>query len=72
MMILRVLWTSIAATIVVTLAFSAGLRFIVRSSELRLAGRRGAAFVYGSLAGLALSAFGAAVVYGLLVMAHKS
>jgi hypothetical protein len=71
-MILRVLWTSIAATIVVTVAFSAALRFLVQSSEMRLLGRRGAAWIYGSLAGLALSAFGAAVVFGLLVMAHKS
>jgi hypothetical protein len=70
--LVRVLWSSVLATIVVTVAFSAAIRFIVRSSEMRVMGRRGASLVYGGLAGLALSSFGAAVIYGLLLMARKS
>jgi hypothetical protein len=70
--LVRVMWTSLAATIVVTIAFSAAIRFIVRFSEMRLVGRRGAAVAYGGLAAFALSAFGAAIVYGLVLMARKS
>jgi hypothetical protein len=71
-MIIRVLWTSVAATLVVAVAFSAAIRFIVRSGELRSDGRRRTAAGYSALATLALAAFGAAVVYGLILMAHKS
>jgi hypothetical protein len=70
--ILRVLWSSVAATLVVAISFSAAILFIVRCSEMRTIHRRGAAAAYGALSVVALCSFGGAVVYGLVLLTQKS
>jgi uncharacterized membrane protein YidH (DUF202 family) len=70
--ILRVLWTSVVASMVVTIAFSLGILGLVRWSEVRSDGRRAEASAYALLAALALVAFVAAVVYGLILLTQKS
>jgi len=67
----RVFYASLLAGVGVAVVFSLAVYGAVRSSEMRRAGRGGAATAYAALAagGLILSA--AAVVFGLILVAHK-
>jgi hypothetical protein len=69
--VLEVVWTSAAAALGVTLAFSLGLLGAVRAFDRSRAGDPAAAAVYGVLGGVALAAVGGAVVLGITVMASK-
>ena len=71
-MILRVAYTSILATVVISCVFSFAAVSLIRASELRRGNRGGVAAVYtvAALCGLAVCV--AAVVYGLILVGQKS
>jgi hypothetical protein len=70
--LLKVLYSSLAAGIGISLVFSIAILALVRSSEMRRDHRTNAAVGYGALAACALSVSGAIVVYGVFLVAHKS
>ena len=69
--IFEVIWVSIVAGVLVTVAYSFVVVGTARSAAARRAGRGNAALAYGGLAVLALAAFTAAVVLGLHIMLSK-
>ena len=70
--LLRVVWSSILASVVVSVMFSAGVVSLIRASELRRAQRGGAATGYTAAAIIALACCVAAVVYGVILVSQKS
>jgi hypothetical protein len=70
--ILRVLWTSLSASVIITVVFALAVFGLVRWSDLRAAGRSLAAAGYVLLATIALAGFTGAVVYGLILVTQKS
>jgi hypothetical protein len=68
----RVLWTAVAASMVVAVSFSLMIRGLVRFTDLRADGERRSAALYGVLAGCSLAVFLAAVAYGLIVVTQNS
>ena len=68
----KVAWASILASVVVATAFALVILGLVRSSEMRTAGRNAIATAYATLAVCGLAVCGASVVYGLILVAHKS
>ena len=69
--ILEVIWVSIVAGVLVTIAFSLVVLGSARSTEARRSGNGRAAVVYGGLAALAMLGFLAFVVAGLQIMLSK-
>jgi hypothetical protein len=67
----RVIWVSLASTIVVTATFAWVVRESARSMEARRAGERGAAALHLTLAVIFFAAFAGFVVYGLIVILRK-
>jgi hypothetical protein len=69
--ILEVIWVSLLAGIVVTVAYSLVILGGARSAEARRNGTSGAALAWGSLAVLAFVAFAGTVVFGVHIMLSK-
>jgi hypothetical protein len=66
-----VIWVSLAATIVVTLAFAMVVREGGRSAEARRAGRDGAAALHMGLAIVLFAALAAIIVFGVVAVLKK-
>jgi hypothetical protein len=70
--LLRVVWSSVLATVAVSILFSGAVVGLIRASELRRTHRRPAAAVYTAAALAALIVCLAAVVYGIILVGRKS
>jgi hypothetical protein len=70
--LVKVVWISLVAGIVVTTTFALVVRESARSAEARRAGEGGAAALHATLAALCFAAFAAFVVIGLVIMLKKS
>ena len=70
--LLKMLYSSLLAAVSVAAIFSLAILGAARSSEMRRARRNGAATGYAALAGVGLILTTAIVVYGLILVAHKS
>lgn len=70
--IVRVVWSSILASVLVACAFSAGIVGLMRAAELRREDRSAAAAACTAAALLALTVCMAAVVYGVILVGQKS
>jgi Na+/H+-dicarboxylate symporter len=68
----KVAYISLLAGVVVAVVFSLAVLGATRSSDMRRDGRQAAATAYAALAVLAATAAAGIVVYGLVLMAHKS
>lgn len=69
--LVRVVWVSIGASVLVSVSFALAILGLVRSSEMRTARRGGAAAVYTMLALCALLCFGGGVIYGIVLLTQK-
>jgi hypothetical protein len=69
--LLKMVYSSLAAGVGVAVVFSIAVFGVIRSGDMRRVNRVGAAAGFATLAGVALLACAAAVVYGLIVAAHK-
>ena len=69
--IVRVVWSSIVASLIVSVLFSSAVVGLIRASELRRAGRASIAAAYGAAALMALLICLAAVVYGIILVGHR-
>lgn len=70
--LLKMLYSSLAAGVGVSLIFSIAIYAAIRSGEMRRDNRANAAAAYAALAGCGLMLSAAIVVYGLILVAHKS
>lgn len=70
--LLKMFYSSLLAGVGVSAVFSAAVYGAIRSSDMRRAGRGGAAVAYAALAAAGLLLSAAAIVYGLVLVAHKS
>lgn len=70
--ILRVAWTAILASVLVSVLFSAAVVGLIRAGELRRASRGAVAAAYTAAALVGLMLCGAAVVYGIVLVGQKS
>jgi hypothetical protein len=70
--IVRVVWSSVLATVVVSVLFSGAVVGLIRAGELRRSARGSAAAAYTVAATVALLVCLGAVVYGLILVGHKS
>jgi hypothetical protein len=70
--LLKVLYTSLAAGVGVTIVFSLVVLGVIRSGELRRSSRTAAAAGYAVLASTGLIVVAATIVYGLILLGHKS
>jgi hypothetical protein len=69
--LLKVVWVSLVAGLVVTVSFALVVRSSARSMEARRAGDGGAAARQATLALLFFAAFAAIVIVGLVIMLRK-
>jgi hypothetical protein len=69
--LVQVVWVSLSATIVVAGAFALVVRETGRSADAQRRGRGGDAALHAGLALLFLTAFGALVALGVIVMVSK-
>jgi hypothetical protein len=67
----HVVWVSIVAGVVVTVAFALVVRSSGRATEARRAGHTTAAAIHATLAAIFLAAFAAIVVVGITIMIKK-
>lgn len=70
--IIRVVWSSVLASVVVSVLFSGAVVGLIRAGELRRANRGGASAACTAAALVALGICLAAVVYGLILVGQKS
>jgi hypothetical protein len=70
--LLKLLWTSLLAGVGVSVVFSLAIFGATRSRDMRRAGRGSAATAFAVLGTVALLGSAAIVVYGMLLVAHKS
>lgn len=70
--VVDVLWVSAVSGIGVTALFAVAIFGATRSADLRRNGYAGAAGLYAALMVLAGSGVAAAVVFGIIVMTHKT
>lgn len=70
--LVKLLWTSLAAVLSVAVVFSLAIFGAARSGDLRRAGRRGRASVYGAVGVLATVLSVGIVIFGLVLVARKS
>jgi hypothetical protein len=68
----KVFYSSLAAGVGVSVVFSVAIFGAVRSSDMRRSGRTTAATAYAALAACGLVISAAIVVYGLILVGHKS
>jgi uncharacterized membrane protein YidH (DUF202 family) len=69
--LLKMLYSSLAASLLVAVVFSTALLGAIRASDMRRAGRGGAATAYAVLAAVGLLIAGGVIVYGLILITHK-
>lgn len=69
--LLRVVWTSILASVVVSALFSGAVVGLIRAGELRRSDRASAAAAYTAAALVALLVCLAAVAYGIVLVGQK-
>ena len=69
--LVKVVWVSLVAGVVVTVAFALVVRSSGRSATARRAGHSGAAAVHATLAVLFFAAFAAIVAVGITIMIKK-
>lgn len=69
--LLQVVWVSLLAGIGVTASFSLVILGSARAAESRRAGNGAAAAAFAVLSGVALLAFVAGLVFGLLIILNK-
>jgi Na+/H+-dicarboxylate symporter len=69
--ILELVWASALAGIAVAIVFATLILGVTRASDLRRAGRDGAAAAYVGLAVVAALAFAGGVVFGISVIVSK-
>jgi hypothetical protein len=69
--LLQVVWVSLLAGIGVTLTFAIAIYGATRALDLSRDGRLAEAGMFAAVAAVALLAVGAAVVFGIVVMADK-
>lgn len=67
----QVIWVSFAAGVGVTVLFSVVIWGADKAGDARRAGQDGQALTYGALAVAAMVVFGAAVIFGVIVMLQK-
>jgi MFS family permease len=70
--LLKMLYASVLAGVGVAVVFSVAILGATRWSDMRREQRTGAATAYGVLAAVALLLSSAIVIYGLILVAHKS
>jgi hypothetical protein len=70
--LLKMIYSSLIASVAVALVFSIAVYGAVRSGDMRRAGRPSAATAYATLAGCGLLLSIAIVIYGLILVAHKT
>lgn len=70
--LLRVVWSSILASVVVSVLFSGAVVALIRAGELRRTSRGSAAAAYTVAALVALAVCVAAVAYGIVLVSQKS
>jgi cytochrome bd-type quinol oxidase subunit 2 len=70
--IVRVVYSSLLATVVFSVVFALAVAGFGRESEMRRAGRVGHANAYRWIALSCLALCGAAVVYGVILVGQKS
>lgn len=70
--IVRVVWSSMLASVLIAVLFTAAVTGLIRAGELRRSNRAGAAAVYTAGALVALAICVAAVAYGLILVGQKS
>ncbi len=70
--LLKLLYSSLAAGVSVSVVFSLAILGATRSSDMRRSGRSAAASAYAALTVVALIVAAGIVVYGLVLMARKS
>ena len=70
--LLKMLYSSAIAGVAVIVVFSLAILGATRSSDMRRAGRTGAATAYAALAGAGLILAAAIVAYGVFLVARKS
>lgn len=68
----RVVWASISASLLVSVTFTLVILGVVRSGEMHAAKRNGAAAAYTTLAICAFVCFSAGVIYGIVLLTQKS
>lgn len=69
--ILRVVWTSILASVAVSVLFAGAVVGLIRAGELRRSARGSAAAAYTAAALVALTICLAAVAYGVVLVGQK-
>lgn len=70
--LLKMFYSSLIAGVGVAIVFSLAILGAIRSSDMRRAGRSAAAGAYAALAASGLVLLAAVVVYGLILVGHKS
>jgi Na+/H+-dicarboxylate symporter len=70
--LLKMLYSSLLASIFVAVVFSTALLGAIRASDMRRAGRAVAATAYTVLAAVGLLLASGVIVYGLVLIARKS
>lgn len=68
----KMFYSSLAAGVGVAIVFSIAIFGATRSSDMRRSGRSGAATAYAALGVVGLILAAGIVVYGLILVAHKS
>jgi hypothetical protein len=69
--IVRVVWSSVLASVLIAVLFSGGVVGLIRAGEMRRDSRGGAAAAYTAAALVALAICLGAVVYGLILVGQK-
>jgi predicted membrane channel-forming protein YqfA (hemolysin III family) len=69
--LLRMLYSSLLASVVVAVVFSTALLGAIRASDMRRAGRGVAAVAYAALATIGVLLASGVIVYGLLLITRK-
>ena len=70
--LVKMLYSSVVAGVGVAVVFSLAILGATRSGEMRRQQRAGAAAGYTALAAASLLIVGAMVIYGLVLVAHKT
>lgn len=70
--LLRMFYSSLVAGVGVSIVFSVAVLGAVRSADMRRSGRTTAATAYAALATCGVVISAAVVVYGLILVGHKS
>jgi Na+/H+-dicarboxylate symporter len=69
--VLRMLYSSLLASVVVAVVFSTALLGAIRASDMRRAGRGTAAVAYAAVATISVLVASGVIVYGLVLITRK-